>query len=1062
VGNPTFTRADGADYRATVTDFEGLIRPVKDGEARFEGARRVENLLTLSEFLNGGGYWIMTAGTTVTANTHTAPDGTLTADTVTYDGSGTSGNYRIYNDATGGLSMPGANYVTSVYLRADTATTVRLYGNVVAGGFITCNLTTSWQRYTISGVGNGVSGPQVLIYSPAGVNTPFSIQVWGTQIENTTGQANQNPSEYVSTNVLSAPYHGASVDGVKYFTYQNGNTVASNVVTEAVGGAIPDATLHGYLAEGARTNKLTYSSTFTNTGSWQTNNLTVTGTSSTSTSGSYDASILTFSSGSNSYLQQYQVVTGATTYTMSFYAKAGNTNDIRLYYYDIDNDYSPADIYVDLLTKAVTVKNGSPVVVVTALNNGWYRIQSTFTNVANNTNGEVGVGFQDTAVAGDTFYVWGAQLETAPFASSYIPTTSASVTRAADALTYPTSGNIQSSAGTAYMEVQINGSSTAVTRTAFMPTDYGNNTIRLFANAVSNGLSQIAYGTGSTVEYYNMQTSNNDRNKYGLSWTSGGTGKRFENGTKFTDTTPVVPTMLTDIKIGYDTTPFNLFGTVRNVHIWKQALSDDYLTRMTTSDTIELNSPPSTSMGTTLNTNPDLTRGLVAHYTFDGPDMDWSSTTAEVRDTSGQGNNGNATTIMTSARSSVPGVVGQGLNFNNVSTSISLPNIASTQQTVCAWVKPRSYATGSEPDWVDAIAYKGTDAENGFFDLSVGGAGARSAASGKVFTSASNPPLNQWSHECGVLDGAGSSLSYYLNGNLIGTPATITGFSVSSSPWYIGKSGEVDPYEYYLDGSLDDVRIYNRALSPAEITRLYGLGAGTHVAQTPPHNPTLDTGLVAHYTFDGPDMDWSSTTSEVRDTSGQGNNGDATSVLSSVPSATPGVMGQALDFKGTGDVATASATAADDNMVNFTTCAWINPANLTASQYAVVKGNVDWGVNIIATTGQIFFTRATTGGYVWSYSNTNISAGNWQHICTVFNGVGTYARIYINGSDKTILSSPSLVGDGSLSDDSAKTIEIGGSNSGYSNLFSGKIDDVRIYSRALSADEVKRLYDMGR
>src|SRR3989339_628048 len=41
-GIATYSRADGADRRATVTDFEGLIRPVKNGEARFEGARRVE------------------------------------------------------------------------------------------------------------------------------------------------------------------------------------------------------------------------------------------------------------------------------------------------------------------------------------------------------------------------------------------------------------------------------------------------------------------------------------------------------------------------------------------------------------------------------------------------------------------------------------------------------------------------------------------------------------------------------------------------------------------------------------------------------------------------------------------------------------------------------------------------------------------------------------------------------------------------------------------------------------------------------------------------------------
>ena len=63
VGKPTFTRAT----TATVTDFEGLIKTVKSGEARFEGARRVENLIpTPSTSLTSGN----TKTVTVTAGTY--------------------------------------------------------------------------------------------------------------------------------------------------------------------------------------------------------------------------------------------------------------------------------------------------------------------------------------------------------------------------------------------------------------------------------------------------------------------------------------------------------------------------------------------------------------------------------------------------------------------------------------------------------------------------------------------------------------------------------------------------------------------------------------------------------------------------------------------------------------------------------------------------------------------------------------------------------------------------------------------------------------------------------
>ena len=50
-----------------------------------------------------------------------------------------------------------------------------------------------------------------------------------------------------------------------------------------------------------------------------------------------------------------------------------------------------------------------------------------------------------------------------------------------------------------------------------------------------------------------------------------------------------------------------------------------------------------TQINVTITTNPDLERGLVAHWTFDGKDMDLGSTTAEVLDRTGNGNTGDMT-----------------------------------------------------------------------------------------------------------------------------------------------------------------------------------------------------------------------------------------------------------------------------------------------------------------------------------------------------------------------------------------------------------------------------------
>lgn len=89
--------------------------------------------------------------------------------------------------------------------------------------------------------------------------------------------------------------------------------------------------------------------------------------------------------------------------------------------------------------------------------------------------------------------------------------------------------------------------------------------------------------------------------------------------------------------------------------------------------------------------DPYLSSGLVGHWTFDGPDMDWASTTAEVIDRSGYGNNGNMVNM--SMKSAVEGKLGQGLKFDgvddyvNLGDPISLRDIAATAFTYSGWIK---------------------------------------------------------------------------------------------------------------------------------------------------------------------------------------------------------------------------------------------------------------------------------------------------------------------------------------------------------------------------------------
>ena len=110
--------------------------------------------------------------------------------------------------------MSGATgwYRISLYFTA-TVTSTQL------GGIFMITASNSARAQTYSGSGS-------------------TIRVAGFQIEDITGQSILAPAEYVSVNVLNAvPYHGAGVDGVKYFD------------TTLTGAKIPEATLKGFLNE---------------------------------------------------------------------------------------------------------------------------------------------------------------------------------------------------------------------------------------------------------------------------------------------------------------------------------------------------------------------------------------------------------------------------------------------------------------------------------------------------------------------------------------------------------------------------------------------------------------------------------------------------------------------------------------------------------------------------------------------------------------------------------------------------------------------------------------------
>lgn len=199
-------------------------------------------------------------------------------------------------------------------------------------------------------------------------------------------------------------------------------------------------------------------------------------------------------------------------------------------------------------------------------------------------------------------------------------------------------------------------------------------------------------------------------------------------------------------------------------------------------------------------------------------------------------------------------------------------------------------------------------------------------------------------------------------------------------------------------------------------------------------------GLAGYWKFDEAGGSW------AYDFSGNGNLGSLVNSPTRTASASC-KAGMCLSFNGTSNYVNIPGIDIQFGSDDFTISAWVNPASFSAVGDILSDANG----NVVFRVGGAYGSRAIlflNGWINYRYSG-NFSAETWTYLVYVKEGQTLHA--YVNGvlADSTLGGAiPTTVGG------------MGSLNIGYLNsYFSGKIDDLRIYNRALSATEITQLYN---
>ncbi len=413
-----------------------------------------------------------------------------------------------------------------------------------------------------------------------------------------------------------------------------------------------------------------------------------------------------------------------------------------------------------------------------------------------------------------------------------------------------------------------------------------------------------------------------------------------------------------------------------------------------------------------------------AYYAFD----EGSGTSAA--DSFGNSNTG---TLQAGAGWTTGKVGTNALNLNGTSTSwvsAANPAIDSSQSyTVATWVKLSAITAHQTFASIDGTTISPfyLQANNGVFAFAQRGSDSTGAALAQV--NGLTATTGTWYHVAGVYNSVANTIELFVNGVSQGSATATTTWKATGTTT-VGRAKWAGAGVDYTNGALDETHFYDRVLSASEIA---GLATGTN----------------AYYAFDA-----GSGTTAV-DLSGKANTG----TLQAGAGWTTGKVGAgALSLNGTSTGWVDVAGPVINTSQSYTVAGWIKLNNVSGYQSLV-------GIDGALASPFYLQTDGSTGMFRFSLTNGDTSGpgftsiegvtpvvGTWYRLVGVYDKTANTMTFYVNGVSQGSLTAPTTwAATGHTAIGRAQY------NAVQTDFVNGAIDDVRFYSRALSAAEVAAL-----